>query len=341
MGKMMQELISIIVPIYNVEVYVTDCIQSIINQTYRNLEIILVDDGSTDQSSIICDDFAIKDTRIKVIHKENGGLADARNVGFQIAEGTIVSFVDGDDWIDSNFISVLYEALKNNNADIAIAGINDFYNEKSVRCSKTIFEIGTGEEGIRNTLLQTPFFRNSVWNKLYRKELLEGLLFPIGKYYEDVLYTIKVFNCAKRYVHTTETAYNYIVERKNSIMNKYVPGEHILDAVEQYEQRKTYFPKSVFQEFMFYNDRLELKQILLAWKNLYDNPQIVSKKRIKHEIYAYMRLLFERAGITRSVILCLISILMRISPKFLACIVKKKLKKNREQLFGRKKHDNY
>ncbi len=125
-------LISIIVPVYKVEMYIKKCINSIINQTYKNIEIILVDDGSPDNCGKICDDYSKTDKRIIVVHKDNGGLSDARNRGLIAASGQFITFVDSDDYIELNYIETHYNNLINNNADISIAGHNVIYNSSLI-----------------------------------------------------------------------------------------------------------------------------------------------------------------------------------------------------------------
>ena len=130
----MDSLISVIVPIYNVEKYLQKCVDSIINQTYKNLEIILVDDGSPDNCPKMCDDYAEKDSRIKVVHKENGGLSDARNVGMEVATGEYVSFIDSDDYISLDFYETLLETIVDNDSDVVECGVVKFYeNEKFIK----------------------------------------------------------------------------------------------------------------------------------------------------------------------------------------------------------------
>lgn len=328
----MRKLISVIVPVYNIEKYIRKCIESLLNQTYSNLEIILVDDGSIDQGGEICDSYEACDTRIRVIHKENGGLSDARNKGMSIARGSLISFVDGDDWVEKEYFEVLAAALEENNADIAISGINDIYLEKTSYCESGNVSVGTGDDAIKNTLQQVPFFRNCVWNKLYKKDCIGEYTFPFGKYYEDVLYTIQAYKGCGKYILTTNTAYNYVVERQDSIMNKKVPEEHILDAVEQYEQRDEFFPENKKKEYTQYNDLLEIKQILLAWRNLLANEEIKSKKAKKKEIYTYVRKIQSRSNGKRRLLLQGLLLGMRVAPRSISHTVTYRLKKNKKKV---------
>ena len=185
----MEKKISVIVPVYKVEEYLCRCVDSIINQTYKNLEIILVDDGSPDSCGRICDEYAEKDSRIKVIHKENGGLSSARNAGLDIATGDYIGFVDSDDFIDAEMYSMLYEMIKN--ADVEISGVNgrSFVEEEHllpyIAGRKNISKEQSCEEAIKGLLLRT--FNSSVCSKLFLGSLFKSRRFEIGKLSEDAL----------------------------------------------------------------------------------------------------------------------------------------------------------
>lgn len=210
----MNKLVSVIVPVYNVEQYLEQCINSILGQTYKNLEIILVDDGSTDKSGIMCEQYALADNRVVVIHKENGGLSDARNVGMAIAKGDYIGFVDSDDYIHCDMYKVLTDLLEQNNADIAIAnwcGFNDKEGEK-------IYEERTGNILTFEDLETLEFLiygKNeykislSVWDRLYRREIIEEFRFPKGMCYEDVVWSTKVFYKAQKSVYIDRNLYYY------------------------------------------------------------------------------------------------------------------------------------
>lgn len=180
----MDRLVSVIVAVYNIEEYLPRCVDSILAQTYEKLEIILVDDGSTDKSGRICDEYAEKDSRIQVIHKKNGGLSDARNAGMDIATGEYIGFVDGDDWIDRDMYRAMYEACEKENAQIAAcrykqitkSGVIDASTGNSVSLSKIeALEIYIcGDERY--------LIYNSVWSKLFSAELIQGMRFPVEKF---------------------------------------------------------------------------------------------------------------------------------------------------------------
>lgn len=214
------ELISIIIPVYNIQDYLVCCIESVLAQTYDNLEILLVDDGSTDSSGSICDSYADKDTRIRVIHKDNGGLSDARNIGIYSALGAYIFFLDGDDAISSFTISKLYNAFCDD-VDIAIGEMKQFKStlpqSREKRCNVTV--IGY-VEAIRRMLLHEGI-GHEAWGKLYRRRLWNDVSFPKGLLYEDYATTYKIFTKANKVSIVDEQLYWYRI-RGGSIMKSKV-----------------------------------------------------------------------------------------------------------------------
>ncbi len=213
------ELISVIIPIYKVERYLDRCIESVVNQTYKNLEIILVDDGSPDNCPFICDDWAKKDNRIKVIHKLNGGLSDARNNGLKVASGEYISFVDSDDWVESCFLEKLYRIMQQENADVVGCGVAYASEEgkilKSKSCSKPLLNM-TKIEALRQLILEKEITQ-TVWNKLYRREVIRDILFEVGKCHEDDFWTYRIIDRANKVTMISDLLYNYL-QREGSIM---------------------------------------------------------------------------------------------------------------------------
>ena len=213
----MEDLISVIVPVYKVEQYLEKCIESITNQTYKNLEIILVDDGSPDNCGKMCDEFARKDKRIKVIHKKNGGLSDARNFGLKVAKGKYIQFVDSDDYMDLDMIKFLYDNMKKYDCDISMCG---YYivkgNELETDC-KNEKEIFSPKEAIAEFLIDKRV-RAYAWNKLFKLELFKDVSFPVGRVFEDQLTIPKLFLKAKKIVFNNKPLY-YYVKREGSILN--------------------------------------------------------------------------------------------------------------------------
>lgn len=214
----MNELISVIVPIYNSEQYLCRCIDSILNQSYNNIELILIDDGSTDRSGLICDEYLKKDNRIKVLHKKNGGLSDARNKGIEIAKGQYIGFVDNDDYIEIDFYETLYKLAKSNNAMVAMLSYNVIKNNKlKARNESNNSYILEREEAIKQLLFDENV-QNYVWNKLYANEVINDIRFPVGVNYEDINFMYDVFKKMNRIVCLDSPKYNYYF-RENSLVN--------------------------------------------------------------------------------------------------------------------------
>lgn len=234
-------LVSIIVPIYNVELYLDHCVQSIVDQTYKNLEIILVDDGSPDNCPAMCDSWAAKDNRIKVIHKKNGGLSDARNAGLQIASGELISFIDSDDWVEPNFVQYLYGAMEETNAEIAECSTRYVTEDGTViktrKAGSGILDCITA---LRKLVLEDGVYQ-TVWNKLYRRELIQGIPFALGKYNEDEFWTYQVVERVQRLATVEMPLYNYL-QRGTSIIGT---GYNIrrLDGLEARFQRMQHLQK--------------------------------------------------------------------------------------------------
>lgn len=231
----MQEIISVIVPIYKVEEYLERCINSILDQTYKNLDIILVDDGSPDECPNICEEYAKKDDRIKVIHKKNGGLSDARNYGINIAIGQYISFVDSDDYIDKNMYQDMINELRKNNADIVSCAINNVYSDRIE--SSQIEEIIYDTESALKNLILGRNLDQTVWNKLYKKDVINGILFEKGKINEDDFWTYQVFANSKKIITVNKPLYNYI-HRESSIMGQGYSEKNLNGLEARYNQYK-------------------------------------------------------------------------------------------------------
>ncbi len=199
--------ISIIIPIYKVEQYLVQCLESVIKQTWKNLEIILVDDGSPDQCGTICDVYAQKDERVRVIHKPNGGLSDARNVGLDIATGDYIGFVDSDDYIDESMFEYLLSGIEKTDADISICNVTHFSSNRTWTDSLDPCFI-SGTEGVRNLFLDFSY-HNFVWNKLYAARLWKNVRFPKGRTFEDILTTWQTFRQADRIIVLPDAKYFY------------------------------------------------------------------------------------------------------------------------------------
>lgn len=205
----MKPLVSIIIPVYMVEKYINECIESIVKQTYTNIEIILVDDGSKDRCPQICDDWAKRDDRIKVIHKTNGGLSDARNVGLDKAEGKYVAFLDSDDFVSMRWIEEMLNVALDFNADVVACGR---YIYKSGECSPVHclpeIKLFTPEQAIGEILLGREL-EEAAWDKLYKKELFESRRFPVGEINEDIVTIPYIIEECHAIYHVGKPLYYY------------------------------------------------------------------------------------------------------------------------------------
>lgn len=202
-----EEQISVVIPVYNVEQYLRPCLDSVIGQTYDNLQIILVDDGSTDHSGEICDVYREKDSRVTVIHKENGGLSDARNCGIEIARGKYITFIDSDDVVDTTYCEELLKCLKEHNADISLCNVVDFKNNVPTSYQMAGDFLFDTEEAVK------AYFRNVVpaaaWGKLYKRELFDTIRFPKGKIFEDMFIVVDILLMSNCVVGTATGNYYY------------------------------------------------------------------------------------------------------------------------------------
>lgn len=268
------EKISIIVPVYNVEIYLERCIISIINQTYQNLEIILVDDGSTDNSPRLCDEWANKDDRIKVIHKINGGLSHARNVGIKYASAQYIGFIDSDDCIADDMFAILYKGMKEHSCDMGFIGMVSCYNRTPHQTSNAQFSVVDKREAI-NIVLQSKRNSVSVVNKLYKADLFRQVQFPVGKTYEDVFVILKLLDLCDEVFISDSIGY-YYMHRENSITTTI--NEKTFEVIEAYEENHI-FIKEKYPEFV------ELSNIRRVWARLYllENMVLFSKRKWEKE----------------------------------------------------------
>ena len=250
---MKDKLVTIVIPVYNVEKYLDHCIESVANQTYDHLQIVLVDDGSTDLSPQICDEWRQKDQRIDVIHRKNGGLSAARNSGIDIAKGELISFIDSDDFVDNDYVEYLYKLLEASSADISVC------QRRSISESgKLIDENRVADRVIKgNSDCMLSFLRDNdidtvAWAKLYHTSMFENVRYPEGKYHEDVFTTYKLI--AQSYCISVGglAKYNYLI-RKNSISNQQFSPRH-LDSIEG-KQNQQKFIEEHYPQLISYANR--------------------------------------------------------------------------------------
>jgi len=221
-----KEVVSIVIPIYNVEAYLRKCLETIVNQTYPHLEIILVNDGSPDHSEAICKEFFKQDSRIRYVRQVNGGLSAARNTGIDLATGDYITFVDPDDWVTEDYVETLYDQLKKYGADVSTGNYNLFNDSTSK------FLIKLTEDDYFETLYEG---RDMAWAcammKLYKISLFEDLRFPVGKNVEDNFLMYKLLLKANRVIHTEKCIYWYRVGRKDTLSQVWTE-KRVLDEME-------------------------------------------------------------------------------------------------------------
>lgn len=304
---MQKELISIVIPVYKVERYIEKCLKSVLNQTYSYIEIILVDDGSPDNCGKICDFYAEKDSRIQVIHKTNGGLSDARNCGIAKATGEYITFIDSDDYVDTNHIAYLYNLLKQYQADIAIGKMQLAFENmpvpRSEKQEKDKIEVYNTQQALE-TMLYNKRFCNSANYKLYRTTYFKEIQYPVGKLYEDLGTTYLVLAKARTIVSGQKPTYHYLINRNDSIMNQKFDTRR-LDALDFAENIVNFIKKNypqiekaaiarLYMECIFIIVQIPQKQeytvyinrIMHYLKQYRGNILLNSKMPIKHKVLA-------------------------------------------------------
>ena len=309
------KLVSVIVPIYNVENYIDKCVESICNQSYENIEVILVDDGSPDQCPTICDEWGRRDSRVRVVHKKNGGLSSARNAGIALAKGSYLAFIDGDDFVSKDYIETLIYACEENNVKVSACGYVEYYSENKqiIRCGESTYAI-SGEEAIKDIFTMKNDIHVVAWNKLYAKELFEenDILYPVGKIHEDVFTTYKFFANVDKVIYVNKPCY-YYVQREGSIINQSFNPKRLqlLDAIEDIrpfvnEHSPIYDTEFAFYTFLNYltvinsmadsdyKDRKMYKKIVSMIDTVV--PQIRQTKYLSKKYI--LTLLFLKSGMT-------------------------------------------
>lgn len=242
----MFSLVSIIIPIYNTQNYLSRCLDSVINQSYKNLEIILVNDGSTDNSLDICENYAKKDSRIKIINKNNGGLSSARNAGLDICKGKYISFIDSDDWVEEDFIESLLEGIKKENVGISIIG-HKKVNEEEISHTNNVDNIPntllTSSDAI-NLYMNNKLGTTSICNKLFVKKLFDGIRFPLNVYYEDEHILLDLLLKVKKVYVRNQVKYYYL-QREGSIINSNYNWEKFYSLISLLNKQKGFVEKKM------------------------------------------------------------------------------------------------
>lgn len=287
-----QALLSIIIPVYKVEKYLDKCVSSVVEQTYSNLEIVLVDDGSPDQCGKKCDEWAQKDQRIKVIHKENGGQGDARNVALDIATGEYIGFVDSDDYIHPDMYQTLYQYIEQYHADISVCGYAKVDEAGQMIPNTGVCPSVNGIIQVPDTLKKIGTVSSVIWNKLYRRALWESVRFPLRKLYEDEFVIHQLLYLSKKTVTVAKRLY-YYVQRPQSTINKEMTIKN-LDGIEAYYERILFYEQkglfsfipdltySMFFHYLTIRDQIKIKNRL-------------EKRRVK-EIKKMIKVCFDKYG---------------------------------------------
>ena len=273
------KLISVVVPVYNIEKYVGKCIESILCQTYTNIEVIIVNDGSTDNSLSVCHMYQKKDKRIKIINKDNGGLSEARNYGLHTAKGEYICFIDGDDYIHSKMLENMLNACDEYDVDISICAREYCFddNEIDVFQNKKDYNsiVMSGKEAFRHFLLEDIDGFVVAWNKLYKKKLFtnNSIEYPVGKIHEDCFTTYKLFLASSKVAYVDYVGYCYR-QRNNSIMHSKNSIREV-SIVEAYEEILK-FTREYVQEYVKEAEyRYVIANLYLA--SVADNKKIISE----------------------------------------------------------------
>ena len=319
------KVISVIVPIYNVEKYLKKSLDSLLGQTYQNLEIILVDDGSTDGCPKICDDYQKSDSRVQVIHKKNGGLSDARNAGFEKATGEYIAFFDSDDYLKEDAMERLITAIEMVDADMAVCNFETVTPEGIIipeRNKHQVIkdEVIEGREAICRLCGPNYEYYVTAWNRLYKKEVVEGTLFPKGKIHEDEFTAHLFYAKAKRIACVEYAAYCYVV-REDSIMTKKYSKRN-LDYFEALSNRIRYCIEQRIDEVVLPFVNWMLKDLALAYGKLdFSEEGCADKYKYCKEQYFKLRRNV-KIGYRLSLKNTILTMLLRISPALANKVVK-------------------
>ena len=248
----MSDLISVIIPVYKVEAYLSRCMETVLTQTYQNLEIILVDDGSPDNCPAICDAYAKEDSRVRVIHQKNAGLSGARNAGMDVARGEYFVFIDSDDYVTPDFIERLYEACVSTGSPLGICRWVYVHGEPITECRKDpdsgkSVQVYTAWELMERLYCPDGAYYVVAWNKLYRRDLWEGIRYPLGRIHEDEATTHKIFHQAEQGVFVDIPLYGYFVAPA-SITRGFNPRR--LDWITAVYERLEFFEEQGYTELM-------------------------------------------------------------------------------------------
>lgn len=281
--------VSIIVPIYKVEKYIYRCVDSILQQTYSNLEIILVNDGSPDNCGEIADDYRNKDTRVKVIHKLNGGLSDARNKGMELVTGEYVMFVDSDDWLDKNTVEIMVNNSLNFKADVVQTAFYYAYDDKLLVDNRYYKEsdpsVLLDNKALMYELVKNEKVKNFAWGKLYKTKLIKDIPFEIGVLFEDVFWAYQVMHQVESYLILHEPLF-YYYQRDDSIVATYSPRN--LDIIKGLKERHDFIEQH-YEELIDESYKTILKTCLIHYNLLVLNRKNDKDRKHRKKIKNYLK----------------------------------------------------
>ena len=259
-------LISVIVTVYNIREYLPKAVDSILSSTYQNLEVLLIDDGSTDGSERICDEYTKKDERVRVVHQKNGGAYSARNTGLLEAKGDYLTFVDGDDWIEPQMYETLLAAMMEQDADLAVCRYRKIYENRRVDLSTPMAAVFEGQELLAKYLEEDEawLIQTAVWNKLWKRSLSDGLRFP-KSLYEDMYFTIRLLAKSRRSVYLDWAMYNYVCSRTTSTTNIGLNEKTFNDLIPNFYERSAFLREIGREDLALLQDYFLYKRLLLFY----------------------------------------------------------------------------
>lgn len=234
-------MISIIVPVYNVKQYLARCVESIVRQTYKDIEVILVDDGSTDGSSELADNLSAKYPALRVIHKQNGGLSSARNAGLDAMNGDYVMFVDSDDYLKERSFELLLSYAEETKSDIVEFGMIKIFDDNSTIIEDRTLKVLSGKDAIVSLLNREHIIKAAAWDSLYKSEIFKDIRFDVGRLHEDTWFKYKALYTATRVAIIPESIYFYAQGRPGSIMTAPIKEKNVRDLLDAYDFRWHYF----------------------------------------------------------------------------------------------------
>lgn len=294
--------ISVVIPVYNVEKYLSECLDSVVNQTYKNLQIILVDDGSTDFSGKICDVYAEKDNRITVVHQKNAGAGAAKNTGLDLVKGEYFSIIDSDDYIELDMYEKMVNSLEKYNVDIVQClfrnvFVNDSFDRK-YKIKRNYPKVLTSKRFLKEYLYDWKYA--IFWNKLFKSSLLKEIRFPVGRKIDDEFFTYKLVCNAKKVVNIDNILYNYRM-RKTSVMNENDTDRFIYDRIDCFVERYDYIRKKypsldkkyltkLYDSLLYYKTQVNNTEKLEKYISKIQKPKINKIDKI-NEIMRYKKLL--------------------------------------------------